>query len=366
MSSRTNTIKTLNKKENELLIKHKLNKECQEKNLKTFRQDIKNDPSLQEDDDYWNKFEKRSDDYLRIEIDIEYELKNIKKEKRAVRKKYKDEIKKYWEYDPPPAHHVDCINLYWMLYLGKNMIKDWVFEAKPLTTMKNKEFILQINNLLKKIKEKTEQYKCDKKTYNKRCSLVKNRLSERLKDEKRLELLEEYYGSNAAHVPNIIRLLKYADSKIQNYFERIETDKRIAERARISEEKTNKWSSECCWAKDEETYRKKRCGYLTYTTEDGKLVDHTHKLFKKECKGDKCCKMNHDFCTHCYRREQYIRKTFIIPNLLVGDHIRISGFKKYISSKPIIFDKFGDDEWDESFTKDVMDMMDNLESKMNV
>ena len=57
--------------------------------------------------------------------------------------------------------------------------------------------------------------------------------------------------------------------------------------------------------------------------------------------------MNHNFCTHCYRREQYIRKKFIIPNLLVGDHIRISGFKKYISSKPIIFDKFGDDEWDD-------------------
>lgn len=283
-------------------------------------------------------------------------LKNLRKIRR---KNYKDEIKFYYDMNGPGN-----TTLLWRILYTKK-IKEWVYEAKPLTTMKNKEFLAQINEFIKEMKEKTG-YFSDKKTYNKQCSYAKNRLSKLLKDEKRLELLEEYYENNKAYVPNIIRLLKYANMKINNYFERIETDKRIAERARISDEKTNNWSSECCWAKDEETYRKKRPGYLTYTTEDGKLVDYTDKLFKKECKGDKCCKMNKNFCTNCYRQEQYIRKTYIIPNLLVGDRIRISGFKKYISSKPIIFDKFGDDEWGESFMKDVMNMMDNLESKMNI
>lgn len=292
-------------------------------------------------------------------------LKNLRKIRR---KKYKDEIKYYYDMNDPGN-----TTLLWRILYTKK-IKEWVCEAKPLTTMKNKEFLAQINEFIKEMKEKIG-YFSNKKTYNKRCSSAKNRLSEILNDEKRLELLEEYYENNKAYVPNIIRLLKYANMKINEYFERIETDKRIAERARISDEKTKNWSSECCWAKDEVTYRKKRGCYLTYTTKDDKLVDHTHKLFKKECKGDKCCKMNHNFCTNCYGREQYIRKTFIIPNLLIGNHIRVSGFNKNISPNPIVMDKFGDnsfgkdesfmDEWNDAFVKEVMKQMDVVESKMN-
>ena len=239
MNTRTNTIKTLTKKETELLIKYKLNKECQRKNLKTFCQAKKNN---EDQDVIWNKFERNSNKYMRIEIDIEDELENIKKEKRAVRKKYKDEIKEHWEkYKGGTGNTADLYNL-----LNETSRKLWVLRVKNLTTMKNKEFLPQI-------KETINFYKAppDYTWYVK--EKIPEKIQKILKDEKRLELLEEYYGSNAAHVPNIIRLLKYADSKFQNYFERIETDKRIAERARISDEKTNKWSSECCWAKDEET-----------------------------------------------------------------------------------------------------------------
>ena len=293
-------------------------------------------------------------------------LKNLRKIRR---KNYKDEIKSYYDMNDPGN-----TTLLWRILYTKK-IKEWVYEAKPLTTMKNKEFLAQINEFIKEMKEKTG-YFSNKKTYNKRCSYAKNRLSELLKDEKRLELLEEYYENNKAYVPNIIRLLKYADSKIQNYFERIETDKRIAERARISEEKTNNWSSECCWAKDEETYRKKRPGYLTYTKKNGVVHDFTSELFKKKCLGDKMNKMNKNFCKCCYNREQSIRKRYIIPNLLIGNHIRVSGFNKNISTNPIVMDKFGDnsfgkdesfmDEWDEAFVKEVMKQMDVVESKMNI
>ena len=67
-----------------------------------------------------------------------------------------------------------------------------------------------------------------------------------------------------------------------------------------------------------------------------------------------------------------IGKTYIIPNLLIGNHIRVSGFNKNISPNPIVMDKFGDnsfakdesfmEDWDDAFVKEVMKQMDVVES----
>lgn len=369
-----NTITKINKK---LQENKKQRIVIEEDNLKYIKERVLDIKSGKDRELMYNEYREYYRPIARKELELDAKDKEYKKSRNEIRKIYKDAMKDYWEkrdettYSLPscgPEETLKCI-LCHTLYR-----REIVLEVKSLTTMKNKEFLLQINEFIKEMKEKIG-YFSDKKTYNKRCSSAKNRLSEILNDEKQMEMLEEFYEINKNYVPNIIRLLKYANMKINEYFERIETDKRIAERARISDEKTKNWSSECCWAKDEETYRKKRLGYLTYTTEDDKFVDHTHKLFKKECKGDKCCKMNHNFCAHCYRREQYIRKTFIIPNLLIGNHIRVSGFNKNISPNPIVMDKFGDnsfgkdesfmDEWNDAFVKEVMKQMDVVESKMN-
>tara|TARA_B110000008_G_scaffold245091_1_gene255157 strand:- start:1465 stop:2631 length:1167 start_codon:yes stop_codon:yes gene_type:complete len=316
------------------------------------------------------------------ELELDEKDKEYKKERSEIRKIYKDAMKEYWEKRPDatpfkysrcvcgPEETLKCI-LFRMLYNW-----EFVLEVKSLTTMKNKEFLPQIDNLIESIKApETFKNKQHKKGFENNVSVVKNGLSKILDNEKRLEMLEEYYEYNKNYVPNIIRLLKYADSKIQKYFERIETDKRIAERARISDEKTKNWSSEQCYAKDEETYRKKRGGYLTWTDENGVVYDYTSELFKKKCLGDKMNKMNKNFCKCCYNREQTIRKRYIIPNLLIGNHIRVSGFNKNISPNPIVMDKFGDnsftkdesfmEEWDDAFGKEVMKQMDEIESKLN-
>lgn len=316
------------------------------------------------------KFEQQQRQVFKKRESLHLEKNRLMEKKCKLRKKYKDKIE---DYHNNITYSDNDTNLNRILYT-KNL-KNWVFEAKPLTTMKNKEFLPQINKFVKEMKEKTGYFKQSKTVYDKRCSFVKNRLSELLNDEKRLKTLEEYYEYNKNYVPNIIRLLKYADSKIQKYFERIETDKRIEERSRIDDEKTNNWSSEYCWAKNEETYRKKRGGYLTWTDECGNVYDYTPDLFNKKCLGDKMNKMNKNFCRCCYNREQTIRKRHIIPNLLIGNHIRVSGFNKNISPNPIVFDKFGVnsfakdesfmEEWDDVFAKEVMKQMDIVESKIN-